>query len=113
MKILVVGQGAEFGQPMEMLLTRAGHEVVVASDGERALEKVRGVDCILTDGDAQPFGGLEFIREARQQNPRLTVIVMARCENPENAVEIFQRGADALLKKPFPPALLLRQLEAV
>jgi CheY-like chemotaxis protein len=93
-------------------LERAGHTVVEATDGRVALGKLREapVDLLLCDMFMPEMDGLQLIGEVKRQHPGTPVIAMSG-GGGNGALDVLdmakQKGADAVLYKPFCRADLL------
>ncbi len=85
------------------VLTRAGHKVTLAADGEKALEQVndRLFDLVITDIRLPKLNGLELFRRIRGQAPETDVILMTAHGAVEDAVAALKAGAHDYLLKPF------------
>jgi len=114
-RILVVDDEATQRELMSGYLKKHGYEVMVAPDGERALELFRHepVELILTDQRMPNFSGLELLKAARAINPEIYVIVMTAYGNVGSAVEAMQAGAADYLTKPLQLEELLHKVERV
>ncbi len=86
-------------------LTAQGHEVDTATDGEEALEKLRGrpFDVVVADVKMPRIDGLELLRRIKQgeQAPATEVIMMTAYGSIQLAVESMKAGAYDFITKPF------------
>jgi two-component system NtrC family response regulator len=114
-RILVVDDEATQRELVSGYLKKHGYEVMVAPDGERALELFRHepAELILTDQRMPNFSGLELLKAARAINPEIYVIVMTAYGNVGSAVEAMQAGAADYLTKPLQLEELLHKVERV
>ena len=114
-RILVVDDEATQRELVSGYLKKHGYEVMVASDGERALELFRRepAELIVTDQRMPNFSGLELLKAARAINPEIYVIVMTAYGNVGSAVEAMQAGAADYLTKPLQLEELLHKVEQV
>ena len=94
----------------KQVLAGAGFSVNVATDAESALALLRTeplastVSVIVTDHILPGANGAEFVREVRQMNPSVAVVVISGLP----AVEDEYEGLDiAFLQKPCPPPELI------
>ncbi|WP_010142180.1 hybrid sensor histidine kinase/response regulator [Oceanicola sp. S124] len=110
---------AEDETPLRTLLTAtltsAGFRVIGAEDGARALELLRAdpsaVDLILTDISMPGMDGFSFARAARDLREDLPVVYLTGyAGHAESDQNLLVKGP--VLRKPCPPALLLRTLDA-
>lgn len=106
MKILLCEDDFMMVKAIEHRLTRDTHQVVAATDGKSATEKVKAenFDLVITDL-LMPFsGGMELLhvirRELKLQTP---VIVLSKLGNESTILEAFNLGANDYLTKPFSP----------
>jgi DNA-binding NtrC family response regulator len=88
-------------------------KVVVAPSGEVALERLAQghFDLMLADIRMPGMGGLDLLAQAKQQDPRLTVIMMTGYGRIELAVEAMKQGAYDFITKPFDHDALVVRLE--
>jgi DNA-binding NtrC family response regulator len=114
-RILVVDDEATQRELVSGYLKKHGYEVMVAPDGERALELFRRepAELILTDQRMPNFSGLDLLKAARSINPEIYVIVMTAYGNVGSAVEAMQAGAADYLTKPLQLEELLHKVERV
>jgi len=88
------------------ILERAGHEVVLASNGEQALEelKSRPFDVTLMDLHMPVMGGIEAAKLYRFMNrasPRMPIVALTADATLEARAECEDAGMDACLTKPI------------
>jgi DNA-binding NtrC family response regulator len=100
--LLVADDDAPQREMLADTLEMDGYTLLQAADGEAALEQVRrhGVDLLLTDLRMPGLNGVELLREVRQLNPLVQVIVMSAFGSIETAVEAMQQGAYNFIPKP-------------
>ncbi|NBJ36919.1 transporter substrate-binding domain-containing protein [Serratia fonticola] len=93
-------------------LTRLGHNVIEAENGEQALQlwQVNDIDLVITDCSMPVMDGLALTRLLRQaQTNPLTIMGLTANAQPEERVRCLAAGMDDCLFKP----LRLPQLEAL
>jgi two-component system chemotaxis response regulator CheY len=110
-KILAVEDSQAIRQMLMDFLTTYGYEVVTASDGVEALERLNEatVDMVLTDLIMPNMDGLVLAQMIRRQ-PRFSTlpIVMLTTQDLENLRDAGREaGVNAWLVKPFKPDELL------
>jgi len=119
-KIVVVDDDHAVQMTIRLLLERAGHSVMVASDGEMGLAAFEAADfdLLFLDIFMPGMDGLETMRLIHRQRPTIPVIVISgRPLMPELGLEpdflaIARRlGAFRSLPKPFKPTELLATVE--
>ncbi|HET7875103.1 MAG TPA: sigma-54 dependent transcriptional regulator [Methylomirabilota bacterium] len=95
---------------LERTLTREGYAVVLAPDGQAALERLKagGVDLVLSDLKMPGLTGLELLREAKAAAPDVDVIMLTAFGTVEEAVKAMKDGAIDFLTKPFQRAQLIK-----
>jgi CheY-like chemotaxis protein len=120
-KILVVDDDPAVQMTIRLLLERAGHEVVVAGDGQKGIAAFEtcDFDLLFLDIFMPGMDGLETMRHIHRQQPAMPVIVISgRPVVPDAGAEpdflamAIKLGAIASLPKPFRPAELLARVES-
>ncbi len=102
-KILIVDDDAAHLHMLKTLLKSFGHEVESATDGEYAIAMVKGkpFDLILMDVRMAHIGGIEALRQIKECNPAIPVIIMTAYSSVDTAVEAMKLGAYDYLTKPL------------
>lgn len=117
MKILIADDAPVVRTILQRQLSRMGHEVVAADDGEPALALLRE-DCsirlLITDWRMPGMGGAELCARARElPRPRyLPIVVLTAMDQEECFEQCLEAGADAFLSKPVHPQALRAQIGA-
>ena len=108
--LLVADDDPAVRQSLERTLTREGYTVVLAPDGQAALERLQegGVDLVLSDLKMPGLTGLELLREAKAVAPDVDVILLTAFGTVEEAVRAMKDGATDFLTKPFQRAQLIK-----
>ena len=100
---------------LEVVLRRAGYDVVVAEDGLEAMRVTltTKVDLVITDAIMPNLNGYELCRFLRStpQLAHLPIILLSALEQTESRLE--DRRADAYLSKPISPEDLVACLESL
>jgi signal transduction histidine kinase len=94
------------------ILQSLGYRVVEAASGEAALDiltRQRGIDLLLTDVVMPGISGVELARKARAAAPGLPIVFISGFADPAGSVG--SPPLRRLVKKPFHPADLRRQIE--
>ena len=75
---------------------------LIARTAEEAVEIVKNesIDLVLSDYIMPGKNGLELLKEVKQINPMISVVIMTAFGNARDAVEILQHGGDNYLIKP-------------
>jgi DNA-binding response OmpR family regulator len=96
---------------------RSGLEVILARDGEEALEliKTRAPDAAVLDIAMPKLTGLEVVRQIRESEATKTLpIVLLTARAAEKDVELgLDAGADEYITKPFSPQDLYTCVQSV
>ncbi|MCS6951033.1 MAG: response regulator [bacterium] len=110
-KILAVDDEPHIRRLVQVNLERHGYEVVTASDGKDALEKVatEKPDLVVLDVMMPYMDGFEVLQTLRK-NPEtreLPVIMLTAKAQDADVFRGWQSGADLYLTKPFNPMELI------
>ena len=113
-RILIIDDDRAVQATIRLLLERAGHSVVVASDGRNgiAIFESEEFDLLFLDIFMPGMDGFETMRVVHQQQPRIPIIVISGNPIPSSSGANFltmatKLGAVSSLQKPFKPAALL------
>ncbi|MEE8466560.1 MAG: hybrid sensor histidine kinase/response regulator [Dehalococcoidia bacterium] len=103
--ILVVDDEAVYTDPLCRILSREGHVVDVAKDGEEAWEAIgrKRYECILMDMRMPGLGGKELYRRIKEKDEGLAkrvIFATGDTLNPETQ-EFLESTGNAWLGKPF------------
>lgn len=111
MNVLLVEDEAEFRQLAAQWLTRKGHSVGEAGNGQEALKEIerRHFDVVVCDMNMPGISGLEVLERMKGLGSEAEVIILTGQATVENAVEAMKLGALDYLAKPFPLAELERR----
>ncbi len=101
--ILVVDDDRGHLAMLNTLLTGWGYAVSSSSNGERAVELCREgpYDLVLMDVRMPGKSGLEALREIKDFNPAIPVLIMTAYSGVEDAVQAIKEGAFDYLTKPL------------
>lgn len=102
-KILIVDDDDAHLSMLKTVLKSLGHPVQTATDGEEALRITRKVPCdlILMDVRMANIGGIEALRNIKEFNPAIPIIIMTAYSSIDTAVEAMKLGAYDYLTKPL------------
>ena len=102
-KILAVDDDSAHLHMLKTLLKSFGHEVESAMDGEDAIAMVKEkpFDLILMDVRMANIDGIEALRQIKECNPAIPVIIMTAYSSVDTAVEAMKLGAYDYLTKPL------------
>jgi DNA-binding response OmpR family regulator len=113
-KILIVEDEAIVADVVSRYLRRDGFQVVIASDGQAALEIAReqSPDLVLLDLMLPKIDGLEVCRRLRAVSSVPIIVVTAKGDEADRIVGL-ELGADDYVSKPFSPRELAARVRAV
>lgn len=113
--ILLVDDEEILLQVSSRLLTRLGYEVLVAQNGEQAIETVRqqkeAIDLVVLDMIMPGLDGGATFDRMREIRPDLPVILSSGYSLNEKAESIMNRGCNGFIQKPFELADLTEKIE--
>jgi DNA-binding NtrC family response regulator len=97
------------------LLESWGYKVVVAEDGEKALEQIKSFDphILLTDLKMPNRDGLQLLRDINELGLRLITLVISGAGDIPEAVEAIKLGALDYMRKPIDPPHLRQSLKTL
>ena len=101
-RILVVDDEPVILKSLQVNLRREGYDVDTAESGNVAMDKLANndYDILLTDLMMEGMSGLELMAAAKEQTPRLEVIILTGYGDLRSAVEALRLGAADYLLKP-------------
>lgn len=108
-RVLMVDDEDAVLRAMMGYIERGGYRVDGAQGGLAAVERVKGstYDLVVTDLKMPGMNGLALIRQVRDIQPGLPVVVVTGHSTEAMAIEALNLGVVAYLKKPVRPAALL------
>ncbi len=116
-RILIADDDPDILELVAFRLSRAGFDVVKASDGEDALAKIAAhrPDLAVLDVMMPKLDGYEVTRRLRAADPadEMPVILLTARVQDIDIARGFEAGADDYMKKPFSPVDLRARVEAV
>ena len=100
--LLLVEDKAELRAMLRKALERAGYDVDEAPDGTSAVNKIRDRRylLVLTDLKLPGCSGLDVLRESKQADPTVPVILVTAYGSIEEAVSAMKDGAFDFIQKP-------------
>lgn len=113
--VLLVDDEQNILKTVSIALESSGFTVTPFLNPLQAVEAMRneGFDIGLFDLKMQPMDGLQLLREARQLQPQMTIVLMTAHGSIDSAVEAMKHGAYDYLQKPFEFSELQHFLEKV
>ena len=114
MKVLVVDDDLDLADVVSFTLRRAGYEIVLAYDGQAALNRWQSEspDLIILDINLPKIDGLKVCQQIRQKSDTPIIMLTVRGDD-DDIVRGLEIGADDYIVKPFSPRQLIARTEAV
>jgi DNA-binding response OmpR family regulator len=115
MRILIVEDNPRIAGFLQKGLREEGYVVEVAADGDAAFEKAttQGFDAAVVDVMIPGRTGVELVRDLREREIRLPVLLLTARDRTEDKVAGLDAGADDYLTKPFDLGELKARLRAL
>lgn len=116
-RILIVDDEANIRSALAKLLNKLGHSAKTAASAHEALQLLRSgrFQIVISDLRMPGEDGLHLLREIREIDPMIDVIMMTAYGTIETAIEAMRQGAYDYIEKPINqerlPILLSRILE--
>lgn len=112
-KVLVIDDEPPIRKLLRMGLSTQGYEILEASTGKIALEKlVEEPALIILDLGLPDIQGHELLRTIRARNENVPIVVLSSRGDETGKVQALDLGADDYLTKPFGMDELLARLRA-
>ena len=113
--VLIVEDETILRDSLRDWLKEEGYDVDTAESGEEALRKIGETEFGVAVLDLRLPGkdGLEVLREATAQNPKLKGVIITAYPSVKTAVEAMKIGAVSYMVKPFGPDALERAIGEV
>jgi two-component system KDP operon response regulator KdpE len=112
-KVLVIDDEPPIRKLLRMGLSTQGYEILEASNGRIALEKLaEGPALIILDLGLPDIQGHELLRTIRARNESVPIVVLSSRGDEAGKVQALDLGADDYLTKPFGMDELLARLRA-
>lgn len=102
-KILVVDDEIFIRENLERTLSLKGYDVSTADCRAQTLNRISedDIDLVLLDLNLGKESGLDILREIKESDPDILVIIITGYGTVETAVEALKMGAYDYIKKPF------------
>ncbi len=123
-KILIVEDEKDICDLLSLQLKKQGHETIVISDGQKALEYIQQAkqtthfdepDLVILDRMLPSLSGLEICKFLRiyKKTKQLPILMVTAMSRPEQIVEGLEGGADDYITKPFDMNIFLARIKAL
>jgi DNA-binding response OmpR family regulator len=115
MRILIAEDETRMAEQLRLGLEREGYSVLLAADGERALELARNGehDLMILDWMLPGLEGVEVARRLRQARVGTRILMLTARDATPDVVHGLDCGVDDYLSKPFAFGVLLARLRAL
>lgn len=106
--ILVADDERHLRSALFTALTRLGHAVELAENGQEAVAKFQAqkFDLVISDLKMPSLDGLGLLKAVKKIDPSVPVIIITAYGTVENAVEAMREGALDFILKPFPAGVI-------
>ena len=112
-KVLVIDDEPPIRKLLRMGLSTQGYEILEASNGKLALEKLaEGPALIILDLGLPDIQGLDLLRMIRARNDGVPIVVLSSRDDEAGKVQALDLGADDYVTKPFGMDELLARMRA-
>ncbi len=114
MKALIADDDRVLADVLAFTLRREGFEIILAHDGEMALQRWldEAPDMVLLDVNMPKLDGFAVCRRIREQADTPIILLTVRGEE-DDVVRGLELGADDYITKPFSPRQLVARAQAV
>ena len=116
MRILVVDDSTTMRRILKNALKLIGEEdIVEASNGVEAMDKMAGVELVFTDWNMPEMNGLSFVKWLRSQAVFAKVpIIMVTTEGAkDDLMSAIKAGVNQYIHKPFTAEIIKEKVQAV
>lgn len=108
MNILIADDEKQMTNILKLYFQKEGFNVIIANDGEEALELFydNKIDLAVLDWMMPKMDGVELCREIKKLNQCKVIMLTAKGENDDEFMALGA-GADDYIRKPFDPRILI------
>ena len=101
--VMVVDDDRRIRELVRAVLSRQGHEIIEAADGEEALGLLDETwpDLIVLDVAMPRMDGRQLAEEVRKRDPILPLIVVTGLRDVDTVIEMMRTGVYDFIAKPF------------
>ena len=115
-RVLILEDEANIRSFVVINLKRAGYDVIEASTGYEALEKLQefpDINVAILDVMLPDIDGFEVCRRIRASGMKIGVLMLTARSQEEDKINGLMNGADDYVTKPFSPAELIARIDAL
>ena len=111
--VLCVDDDSDIRELLTRVLSHAGYKVETARDGDTGLAAVelRKPEVVLLDIKMPGKSGIEVLKELKQSNPDLQIIMVSGIGDLSTALDCIKMGAADFVVKPFTHKDILRRVD--
>lgn len=115
--VLVVDDEARMRKLIKDFLVQKSFNIIEAEDGEKALKLYNDnkskINLILLDVMMPKLDGWSVLRQIRQENKSVPIIMLTARGEEQDELFGFELGVDEYIAKPFSPKILVARVEAI
>ena len=115
--LLVVDDESRMRKLIKDFLIQKNYNILEAEDGEKALkvynENKNKINLILLDVMMPKLDGWSVLRQIRQENKSLPIVMLTARAEEQDELFGFELGVDEYITKPFSPKILVARVEAI
>ena len=115
--ILVVDDESRMRKLIKDFLAQKKFNILEAENGEKALkvynENKDKINLILLDVMMPKLDGWSVLRQIRQENTQLPIVMLTARSEEQDELFGFELGVDEYITKPFSPKILVARVEAI
>jgi putative two-component system response regulator len=107
--VLVVDDDSAIRRMISRILERSGYQCIDVPDSASALRVAQSshVDLVMCDMNMPGGSGLSCIRELREKQPDIAVLMVSGVDDPKTAASAIDSGAYGYVVKPFEANVIL------
>ena len=115
--ILVADDEQRMRKLIKDFLVQKKYNIIEAEDGEAALKMYNAnkekISLILLDVMMPKLDGWSVLRQIRQENKSLPIVMLTARAEEQDELFGFELGVDEYITKPFSPKILVARVEAI
>ena len=115
--ILVVDDEARMRKLIKDFLIQKNFNILEAEDGEKELkvynDNKNKISLILLDVMMPKLDGWSVLRQIRQENKKLPIVMLTARSEEQDELFGFELGVDEYITKPFSPKILVARVESI
>lgn len=102
-KILIIDDEEHMCWALDRAMTQEGYQTLVAYRGQQGLKLIReeSPSLVILDLRLPDMNGMDVLKDAKEINPKLPVVMLTAHGTIETAIEAMKIGANDYITKPF------------